>query len=134
MQMILNKKGNINEYEDDINQNKHQYSQCLYHSIRYAMYTLRVNFPYAKCFVTTPLQRTDREQPEQLREAIIKMANRYNFIVMDAEYESGIIHDDYQMASSNTNYLFSLQDVAHPTVNGARQLAVFYSNIIIPNF
>ena len=65
----------------------------LYEAIRWAFWTLRTHYPNAICFASTPIQRASKEQPVELIEAITKMANRYNFIIIDALNESGIVRE-----------------------------------------
>ncbi len=102
----------------------------LHQAIRYAMWTIRTKYPDAKCFVATPIQRASREQPESLRNAIIKMANRYNFIVIDAEYQSGIIREN-EVLNGEGKYLY---DGLHPNEAGAKKMAELYSSVIINSF
>lgn len=83
-----------------------------YEAIRWAFWTLRNQYPDATCYAVTPLQRYDREPLTELSGAIKKMANRYNFIVIDAEYESGITRE-------NTTHYMS--DGLHPNVDGQKR-------------
>lgn len=99
-------------------------------ALRWAMWTLRVKYPKATFFVATPIQRANREQPAALREAIIKMANRYNFIVIDAEYESGIVRENEVVDGSG----LYLSDGLHPNTDGAKRMANLYAKTIIKNY
>lgn len=101
----------------------------LYEALRWAMWTLRTKYPNAKFFVGLPIQRTDREQPEEMLTAIKKMAHRYNFIVIDATDKSGIVRD---FEVSGANGLF-LSDGLHPNAIGAEKLGRFYANEILTN-
>lgn len=102
----------------------------LYEALRWAMWTLRQKYANAMFFVATPTQRTDREQPNELLEAIRKMAQRYNFIVIDATNESGIVKE-FEVQGANGRYLY---DGLHPNAEGAKKLAKLYSNVILRNF
>ena len=102
----------------------------LHQAIRYAMWTLKTKYPNAKCFCTTPIQRAAHEQDESLRNAIISMANRYNFKVIDAEYESGICRDNEVLSGEGVD----LADGLHPNTNGKIKLARFYSSAILGEF
>ena len=102
----------------------------LYEALRWAMWTLRNKYTSATFFVGMPIQRTDREQPNELLEAIRKMAQRYNFIIIDATNESGIVRE-FEVQGANGMYLY---DGLHPNVEGSKKLAKLYSNVILRNF
>lgn len=99
----------------------------LYEAIRWAMWTLKKAYPTAVCFVTTPIQRADREVNETISNAIKEMAKRYNFIIIDAEIESGIISDN-EIWEANGVYLV---DGLHPNELGSKRLADLYCTAII---
>ena len=106
---------NLDSYEEAMSKEISQLDKTkLYQSIRYAMYRIRENYPNAICFCSTPLQRADREPIPELSNAVEKMANRYNFIVIDAENESGIIRD-FEIWQGEGRYL---KDGLHPKTNG----------------
>ena len=74
----------------------------LYEAIRWAMWTLRTKYEDATFFVALPIQRADGEHPFALLNAITEMADRYNFIIIDAQNESGIVRDfEINIASSS---------------------------------
>lgn len=98
----------------------------LYQSIRYVMWSLRQKYPNAKCFAATPIQRADIEPRKALSDAIRIMANRYNFIVIDAENESGIIRDN-EVAGGVGTFLF---DGLHPNTAGRKKMAELYACVI----
>ena len=98
----------------------------LYQAIRWALWTLKTKYPNTIGFITTPLQRADREPMKEVSDAIRKMANRYNFIVIDAENESGIIRENEVWHSSGK----FLKDGLHTNEAGSRKIAEFYCNII----
>lgn len=102
----------------------------LYQAIRYAMWTLKTKYPNAKCFVATPIQRASKEQDVSLRTAIITMGNRYNFKVIDAEFESGIVRENEVKSGAGVD----LYDGLHPNENGARKMAELYSSVILNSF
>lgn len=81
----------------------------LYEAIRWAFWKLRINYPNATFYATTPLQRVSREPLPNLSNAIKQMANRYNFIVIDNEFECGIIRE---------NASLYLPDGLHPNTAG----------------
>lgn len=99
-------------------------------ALRWAMWTLRTKYPKATFFIATPIQRASREQPPALREAIIKTANRYNFIVIDAECECGIVRENEVV----DGYGLYLVDGLHPNTDGAKLMAKYYSNVILKNY
>jgi len=99
----------------------------LYEAIRWAMWTLKKTYPNALCFVTTPIQRADREPHNTISDAIKSMGKRYNFIIMDAEIESGIIREN-EIWGSEGVYLV---DGLHPNESGAKKLSDLYCSIIV---
>lgn len=102
----------------------------LYEGIRWAMWTLRNKYPNAVCFCATPIQRANAEQESSLVEAITKMAHRYNFIIIDAYNESGIVRD-FETVDDKGRYLY---DGLHPNEDGAKKMAKLYANVILRNF
>lgn len=99
-------------------------------ALRWAMWTLRLKYSKAKFFIATPIQRASHEQPTALREAIVNLAHRYNFIVIDAEYESGIIREN-EVKDGKGRYL---TDGLHPNAEGAKLMAKLYANTIIRSY
>jgi lysophospholipase L1-like esterase len=102
----------------------------LYEALRWAMWTLREKYVDAAFFVGLPIQRASREHVDAILEAIKKMANRYNFIIIDATNESGIIRE-FETSGAEGRYL---KDGLHPNAAGAKKMAKLYSNVIIRNF
>lgn len=102
----------------------------LYEAIRWAMWTLKTQYPDAVCFAATPIHRADREPIPELTEAIVKMANRYNFIVIPAENESGIIRDNEVWQAAGHD----LMDGLHPNENGQKKMAKLYSSYILNHY
>lgn len=98
----------------------------LYEAIRWAMWTIRSTFKDAICFAATPIQRADREPRTEVREAIISMANRYNFIVIDAEYDSGIVRENNVWNAEGND----LADGLHPNDVGIKKMSSLYSAVI----
>lgn len=86
----------------------------LYEAVRWCFWKIRESYPSAICFAIIPIQRASTEQPEALIEAITKMAKRYNFIIIDALNESGIIRE-YEIIGSNGRFLY---DGLHPNASG----------------
>lgn len=102
----------------------------LYEALRWTMWTLQEKYANALFFVGLPIQTAAKEQPEELLNAIKKMANRYNFIVIDATNESGIVRD-FEISGANGRYL---EDGLHPNEAGNIKLAKLYSNVIMRYF
>ena len=99
----------------------------LYEAIRWNFWKLRENYPEATFFCATPIQRTAYEPPTALIDAIVRMANRYNFIVIDALNESGIVRD-FEVSQGAGRYL---RDGLHPNEAGKRKLANLYSRYML---
>lgn len=96
----------------------------LYQSIRWCFHKLREHYPNAKCFAVTPIQRADREPMAVLSNAIKEMAHRYNFIVLDAENECGIVRD-YEVWNGNGRHL---RDGLHTNATGRKVMAEYICN------
>lgn len=96
---------------------------------RWCMYTLRNAYPEAVCFVATPIQRAAREIDKALIEAIVSMAKRYNFIVIPAHDESGIVKD-FEVKNSEGRDLI---DGTHPNEQGQKKISKLYCNYILRN-
>ena len=101
-------------------------TRYLYQAIRHSMWTIRKHYPNAKCFAATPIQRADREPMEEISGAIRAMAHRYNFIVIEAEWESGIVRDNEVWEGPGQ----FLQDGLHPNEAGQRKIAELYCSVI----
>ena len=101
----------------------------LYEAIRWAMWTIRTTYKDAICFVATPIQRADREPIQAVKDAIVQMAHRYNFIVIDAETQSGIVRENQVWESSGND----LYDGLHPNTNGQKKMAKLYASVILRN-
>lgn len=95
-----------------------------YEAVRWAFAKLREKYPSALCFAATPIQRADREPVPELSEAIVKMANRYGFIVVNAEFESGIIRDNEDGKHT------LLSDGLHPNRKGSLILGNLFASVI----
>lgn len=101
----------------------------LYEALRYAYWSVRNKYKNALCFSALPIQRADREQSANMLEAIAKMANRYNFIIINAYGESGIIRENNTWNANGTD----LSDGLHPNVNGRIKMAKLYTDVIMKN-
>jgi len=80
---------------------------------RWVFWSLREQYPSAKCFYMTPLQ-SKRYTPLAFKstvDAIVQIARFYNFIVIDAFNESGIVAE-FEIAGAPGRYL---EDGLHPT-------------------
>src|SRR5699024_10604775 len=93
---------------------------------RYNFWKLRENYPKAKMFCALPIQRAAYELSTNLTDAIVRMAKRYNFIIIDALNESGIIRD-FEVSGGAGRYL---RDGLHPNEAGKALLSAYYSNEI----
>jgi len=102
----------------------------LYEALRWSMWTLRSKYEGAVFFAGLPIQRAANEQPDEMLEAIRKMANRYNFIVIDATNESGIIRE-FETSGESGRYLY---DGLHPNAEGSMRIAKLYANTILSHF
>jgi lysophospholipase L1-like esterase len=100
----------------------------LYEAIRWAFWTIRLNWPNAICFATTPLQRADvlATDRQALYDAIIKMAQVYGFQIINATWESGIVKD-FEVWGSSGRHLY---DGLHPNTDGQQLLAKLVSAAI----
>ncbi|MQT65420.1 hypothetical protein GHO42_20390 [Pseudomonas sp. FSL R10-0056] len=107
---------------DDLDRTK------FYEAIRWAFWSISLNWPKAVYFAATPIQRASPapEVLEPLYTAIKKMAARYNFILIDATAESGIIRD-FEVASAPGRYL---TDGLHPNDEGHIKMAELFSRKI----
>ena len=102
----------------------------LYEALRWSMWTLRQKYMNATFFVGLPIQRASGEQPSAMLNAIVEMAKRYDFIVIDATGESGIIRD-FETSGSAGRYLY---DGLHPNEDGSKKLGSLYANEILSKF
>lgn len=84
----------------------------LYEAMRWVFWTLQTEYPGAMFYAVTPIQRASSETEllTPLYDAIKKMAARYNFIIVDATAESGIVKD-FEVVGQNGRYL---HDGLHP--------------------
>ncbi|QHV97962.1 SGNH/GDSL hydrolase family protein [Spirosoma endbachense] len=101
----------------------------LYESLRYHYWKISTQWPNAKVFHATPLQRADRtiDQMKTITDAIKRMAATYCVRVIDAEAESGIIRQ-FEVAAGAGRYL---TDGVHPGTDGRKMLADYYMKRII---
>ncbi|MGS0465308.1 SGNH/GDSL hydrolase family protein [Bacillus pacificus] len=109
---------------DDLDRTK------LYEAIRWAFWKIRTHYPNAFCYAATPIQRVSHDQPQELLDAITKMAKRYNFIIIDAHNESGIVRD-FEVPNGQGRYLY---DGLHPNTNGQELMSKLYSRVILNTF
>jgi lysophospholipase L1-like esterase len=102
----------------------------IYEAIRWAFYTLRERYPNAMLFAATPIQcpiYEDSTDMQNVVEAITKMAKRYNFIVIDAYNESGIV-SDFEVVNEVGRDLY---DGLHTNSFGQRKMANLYTRVIL---
>ena len=98
-----------------------------YEAIRWCFWKIKEHYPNAICFVATPIQRADVEPFYKIIEAIQKMAERYNFIVIPAHSESGIIRE-FETQGSAGRWLY---DGLHPGDNGKKMMSKLYTRVIL---
>lgn len=101
----------------------------LYEAIRWCYWTLRLNYPNAMFYAATPTQRTSYspQVAEPMTTAIKKMANYYNFIIIDAMNESGIVRE-FEVQGGPGRYL---SDGLHPNeAAGKQKLASLFTTKI----
>lgn len=104
----------------------------MHKALRYAMWKLKVAYPFANCFIATPLQREAFEIPKYTRDAISAMGNRYGFKVIDAFSESGIIRETCEPRF--------LPDGLHPSsdagisMEGVNAQAALYCSVILKTY
>lgn len=96
-------------------------------AMRWAFWTLRKAYPNAICFAATPIARASSEAPKGLIEAIYAMGARYNFIVIPAHSESGIVREFEVTGRSGRD----LYDGLHPNESGQRKMANLFSRVIL---
>ncbi len=99
----------------------------LYESIRWAFWKIKTAYPDATCFVATPVQYAANETSALIIDAISKMAKRYNYKIIDANTDSGIVRD-FETVGSNGRYL---SDGLHPNAIGKIMLKNMYVNKIL---
>jgi len=98
----------------------------VYEAARYGFWKIRDYWPNAVCYACTPLQKAAYEPKLDYSKAIKEMANRYNFIIIDVENESGIIRD-FEVSGADGRFL---TDGTHPNVNGQKLQANLISRVI----
>jgi lysophospholipase L1-like esterase len=99
-----------------------------YEAIRWAFWKLRLSYPNATFYCGIPLQRADftPQYMEPNTNALLQMAKRYNFIIIDGMNESGIVRD---FEVNGGEGLF-LSDGLHPNTAGKQKQGKFYANVI----
>lgn len=101
----------------------------LYEALRYCFYTIRSAYPNAFIYCGIPIQRADGnvDYYAEKTEAIRRMAKNYGLIIVDGEYESGILKD-FETWGSEGRYL---KDGLHPKdPDGINKLADLYYRVI----
>jgi lysophospholipase L1-like esterase len=104
-------------------------SNSFYEALRYAYWKISLQWPNAKLFHATPLQRADRtlDLVKQIADAIRKMAATYCVQVIEAQAESGIV-GVFEVANGQGKYL---TDGVHPSTAGRKLLADYYMRKLI---
>lgn len=98
-----------------------------YEAIRWCFWKIKEHYPNAICFVATPIQRADTEPFYKIIEAIQKMAERYNFIIIPAHSESGIIRE-FETQGKPGRWLY---DGLHPGDSGKKMMGKLYTRVIL---
>ena len=99
-----------------------------YEALRWAFWKLRTTYPDAVCFAGLPIQNADREVVDDtIRAAIIAMAGRYGFHLIDGAKESGIVRDFEVWGSAGRD----LYDGLHPDASGIAKMADLYAGRIL---
>ena len=99
-----------------------------YEALRWAFWKLRTTYPNAVCFAGLPIQNADREVVDDtIRAAIIAMAERYGFHLIDGAKQSGIVRDFEVWGSQGRD----LYDGLHPDASGVAKMADLYSGRIL---
>jgi lysophospholipase L1-like esterase len=93
----------------------------VYESLRWAYWRVKTAYPNAICFQILPTQTACYDVDPDLLDAITIMAKRYNFILIDAFSESGIVKE-FEVDGSEGRYL---SDGLHPNTAGQQLLSDF---------
>lgn len=89
-------------------------------AVLWAFLKVKSLFPMAQCFCVTPLQSANRNTiPGTLHDYLKEMAERYNYIVIDGSYTSGITRE-LNNAGALGEYLI---DGLHPNEKGQNMMA-----------
>jgi len=89
-------------------------------AVLWAFLKVKSLFPMAQCFCVTPLQSANRNTiPGLLHDYLKEMAERYNYIIIDGSYTSGITRE-LNNASALGEYLI---DGLHPNEKGQNLMA-----------
>ncbi len=106
----------------------------VYEAYRYALWSVRQNWPNAKVFCIVPPQQdigfTNPDQFKDMEDAIKRMAQHYNAWVIDARWELGIC-TQFEVGGANGRYLV---DGLHPNAAGTALMVDFYSREIKKRF
>jgi lysophospholipase L1-like esterase len=103
-----------------------------YEALRWALWTIKNQWPTAVCFIATPLQRADVTNAAiaPLDTCIKDMAAEYGCIVMDARKESGITRQNETYGSAGVY----LSDGRHPNSVGQLMQAKYFSSKILSRY
>lgn len=93
-------------------------------SVRWCFYTLRNAYPNAMCFYATPIQTASKELNQNMIDLIVKLAKRYNFIIIDGQNESGIVREFETVGRY-------LSDGLHPNTAGQQLMSKLYNRVIL---
>jgi lysophospholipase L1-like esterase len=97
-------------------------------AMRWALWSIRTNWPAAKCFYVLPLQRADVETSvrQPLLDLLTQMAERYSFVVIDAHHQSDIVKDFEVWGSAGRD----LVDGLHPMDSGQKKMSNLVTSVI----
>lgn len=101
----------------------------LHEAVRWALWKCRTQWPNAKIFVLTPLQRGDIDivALTGLRSCLVSWANYYGAVVIDQTFEAGVCKDFEVSGGSGQN----LSDGIHPNTSFQQKQADFITGKII---
>jgi lysophospholipase L1-like esterase len=100
----------------------------LYEALRWTFWSIRSAYPNATCFAALPIQRADRspESQEPLYDAIRRMGRRYNCILVEGTWESGIVAE-FEVWQGPGRHL---EDGLHPNPAGDMALAKLFARSV----
>lgn len=100
----------------------------VYQAIRWSFWKIRQAYPDKLCFYAIPIQRADETKAKyDFLQRIKRIAQMYNFIIIDAWGESGIIKD-FEVWQGAGRYL---TDGLHPNTNGKQLMSKLYNKVIL---
>lgn len=125
--IITDADGTININDTLTNMDRTKFCE----SILWAFLKVKQAFPLAQCYCVTPLESASRPTiPGNLRNYMVEIAERYNYIVIDGSYKSGITKE-LNVVNGLGEYLI---DGLHPNEKGQNMLARLIITSLESNF